>query len=320
VAEEIRLSAEKEDAGARLDIFLSQRLRMTRSAAANLIEKGSVLVDSAERRPSFRLKQGMTVQVLIEQKEEPDTLKAYDLPLDILYEDQWIIVINKPAGLVVHPGAGNTDQTLVNALISRYPDISGVGDKDRPGIVHRIDKLTSGVMVVARDPEAHAVLARAFKEHEHKRVYQAVCYGHMKEQTGRIETLLGRHPADRKRMSSKVKSGRQAITDWKVIAEWPQMSLLELGLLTGRTHQIRVHLSDIGHPVVADPQYGGRKRANSIADPLVRSYVKSVGRQMLHAYKLGIVHPSTGEKMEFTAEMPDDMKRLIEMLDEEIRR
>jgi len=320
VAEEIRLRVEKEVSGARLDVFLSQMLPMTRSAAANLIEKGSVLVDSAERRPSFRLKQGMTVQVLIDRKEEPDTLKAFDLPLDILYEDQWIIVVNKPAGLVVHPGAGNTDQTLVNALIARYTDISGVGEKDRPGIVHRIDKLTSGVMVVARDPDAYDFLARAFKEHEHERVYQAVCYGHMNKQTGRIETLMGRHPVDRKRMSSKVKNGRQAITDWKVLAQWHQVSLVELSLLTGRTHQIRVHLSDIGHPVVADPEYGGKKRANSITDPAIRSYVKSVGRQMLHAYKLGIVHPSTGERMEFTAEVPDDMKKLIEMLDGESSR
>jgi len=318
VAEEIRLDVQNEDSGARLDVFLSDHVPMTRSAAANLIAKGSVEVDGIVRRSSFRLKYGMTIHVVIERSDEPGRMKEYDLPLDILYEDSCIIVLNKPAGLVVHPGAGNRDETLVNALIRRYPDISGVGDMARPGIVHRLDKLTSGVMVVARNQDAYNVLAGAFKKHEHTRIYQALCYGHMGEDAGRIETLMDRHPGDRKKMSSKVAHGREAITDWKVLQEWPQFSLLELSLMTGRTHQIRVHLSDMGHPVVADPQYGGKKTANSIINPMIRARVKSLGRQMLYAWKLGIVHPATGEKMEFTADIPADMHKLIELLDSTI--
>ena len=315
MAEKITFTTRDEDAGLRLDIVLSHHLQSTRSAAAHLVTKGNVLVDMKVRRPSFKLKAGMSLEVEIEGEKEPDTLKPYDIPLDILYEDPWIIVINKPAGLVVHPGAGNRDETLVNALIAQYPEIIGVGNEERPGIVHRLDKLTSGVMVVARNDQAYTSLSAAFKEHKQTRVYKGLCYGHMKESSGQIKTFMQRHPKDRKKMSSKVEEGREAITNWEVIEEWPQFSLLKMSLETGRTHQIRVHFNDIGHPVVGDAQYGGKKQANNITDPQIRSYVKSMDRQMLHAWLLGITHPDTGEWMEFSCEAPDEMQKFIKMLD-----
>ena len=317
MAEKIAFTTGKEDIGLRLDIVLSNHLQLTRSAAARLVTEGKVLVDERQRKPSFKIMAGMHLQVHIEDEGEPDTLRPYDIPLDILYEDPWIIAINKPAGLVVHPGAGNKDKTLVNALIAHYPGILGVGNEERPGIVHRLDKLTSGVMVIAKNEQAYHALIAAFKEHKHARVYQGLCYGHMKQSTGQIKTFMQRHPTDRKKMSSKVSEGREAVTNWEVIEEWSQFSLLKLSLETGRTHQIRVHLNDIGHPVVGDAQYGGKRQANNIIDPQIRSYVKSVDRQMLHAWMLGITHPETGEWMEFSCEIPDDMKRFIEILDEQ---
>lgn len=253
---------------------------------------------------------------VVEETKSHACPEAVDIPLNILYEDKDIVVVDKPAGLVVHPGAGESRATLVHALLHRYPEIAGVGNPERPGIVHRLDKLTSGAMVAARSSRAYDSLVAAFKEHRHTRVYRAVCYGRMGEQSGRIETFMDRHPKDRKKMSSKVAQGRQAVTDWQVIRQWEQFSFLELTLQTGRTHQIRVHLADMGHPVAGDPEYGGKRRANTITDPVVRSRVRKLGRQMLHAWKLGITHPGTGQWMEFASEMPEDMKALVALLDE----
>lgn len=301
----------------RLDTFISRRMGVTRSSAAHAVDEGRVLVDGRTRRPSFRLKPGMRVQAGIAGEKPPRTgLKARDIPLDVLYEDEHIIVLDKPAGLVVHPGAGEHEATLAHAILHRYPETAGLGTPERPGIVHRLDKLTSGVMVVARSGGAYDALVTSFKEHRHTRVYRAVCYGRMGEEHGRIETFMDRHPKDRKKMSSRVAQGRRAVTDWAVIRQWDQFSLLELTLKTGRTHQIRVHLADTGHPVAGDPEYGGKRRANTITDPVVRSRVKGLGRQMLHAWKLGITHPATGQWMEFTSEIPEDMKSLIALLDE----
>ncbi len=300
----------------RLDAYLCRRLHITRSAAAKQIDKGQVLVDGKARKSSFKLKAGMKVNARIEPANDTPLLAGIDLPFTVLYEDSAIIVINKPAGLVVHPGAGENQGTLVNALIHRYPEISNVGATDRPGIVHRLDKLTSGVMVVARSTEACEKLAAAFKEHSHSRIYLAICYGHLGESAGRIETLMQRNPRNRKKMSSKVSEGRRAATNWQVLKKWDKFSLLELSLETGRTHQIRVHLADMGHPVVGDPEYGGKNRANTIKDPLIRSRIKLLGRQMLHACKLGIVHPITGQYMEFSTEPPEDFQGLVSLLDE----
>jgi 23S rRNA pseudouridine1911/1915/1917 synthase len=316
VDEKIDFIAEYADYGIRLDIILARHLSISRSLAARLIDKGRVMVEGSMRRPSFKLKGGMRVQGTYFTMDAGLPLKACEIPLDVIYEDQWIIVINKPAGLIVHPGAGNADNTLVNALLAKYPQIQGVGDPDRPGIVHRLDKMTSGVMVVARSSDSYAILANAFKTHEHRREYVAICYGHMLQIQGTIETFMQRNPKDRKRMTSRADKGRRAVTHWKVIKQWKGFSLLLLTLQTGRTHQIRVHLSDRGHPVVGDAQYGGRRRANSIEDPLLQSYMKALDRQMLHAFTLGITHPITNKQMEFKSEMPDDMNGVIRMLDE----
>ena len=308
---------DSEQDEARLDVFLSRSLGVTRALAARAAEEGRALVDGRPRKPSFRLKTGMWFEAEITGAKEAHVRpEAVDIPLSILYEDRDIVVVDKPAGLVVHPGAGENRATLVHALLYRYPEIAGVGNPERPGIVHRLDKLTSGVMVAARSSGAYDALVAAFKEHRHTRVYRAICYGRMGEQSGRIETFMDRNPKDRKKMSSKVAQGRQAVTDWQVIRQWEQFSFLELALQTGRTHQIRVHLADMGHPVAGDPEYGGKRRANTIADPVVRSRVRKLGRQMLHAWKLGITHPVTGQRMEFTSEMPEDMEALAALLDE----
>jgi 23S rRNA pseudouridine1911/1915/1917 synthase len=315
VDEKIDFIAEYSDFGIRLDVILSRHLSISRSFAAKLIEEGRVMVEGSMRRPAFKPKDGMRVHGTYSTMDEGLPLKACEIPIDVIYEDQWIIVINKPAGLTVHPGAGNADGTLVNALLAKYPEIKGVGNPDRPGIVHRLDKMTSGVMVVARSSDSYAILANAFKTHEHLREYLAICYGHMPQIQGTIETFMQRNPKDRKRMTSRADKGRKAVTHWEVIKQWKGFSLLQLSLQTGRTHQIRVHLSDMGHPVVGDPQYGGRRRANSIEDPFIQSHMKALERQMLHASTLGIIHPITNKPMEFKSEMPDDMNEVIRMLD-----
>ena len=304
-------------APARLDVILAERLGISRSLAARLCETGAVVVDGRARKPSFTIKPGMRITGSIAREEVEDReIPEWEVPLKVIHEDESILVIDKPAGLVVHPGAGNTGETLVNALIARYPGIRSVGSPDRPGIVHRLDKLTSGVMVVALTREAHEKLGVAFAAHEHAREYRALCYGTPAYTKGTIETWMGRNPKDRMRMSSRVTSGRKAITHWDIEQQWSQITLLRLTLETGRTHQIRVHLSDYGHPVVGDPQYGGRRRANTLADPAVRAAVKACRRQMLHSSLLGITHPKTGQWMEFTGALPEDMQHLIALLNE----
>lgn len=315
--EKVDVIVEPRDGNNRLDLFLARYLDVSRSFAAKLIDDGRILVDGTMRRPSFKIKTQSRIHGAYEREKQEVSIKPRGIPLEVLYEDSWIVVINKPAGLVVHPGAGNTEHTLVHALLARYPGIAGVGEPTRPGVVHRLDKLTSGVMVAALNNASHAALSHAFKAHEHVREYMAIAYGHMPQGQGSIETFLQRHPKDRKRMTSRVNEGRKAVTHYEVVREWEEFSLLRLSLETGRTHQIRVHLSDLGHPVAGDAQYGGRKRAGSIKDKVLRSYIKNLHRQMLHAALLGITHPGTGLWMEFRAEMPEDMREFIRVLDEE---
>ncbi|HPC46438.1 MAG TPA: RluA family pseudouridine synthase [Deltaproteobacteria bacterium] len=304
-----------EEAGSRLDAFLAARLGVSRSMAAKAVQGGNVVVDGDARKPSFRLKQGMRVQGALALKAQGPAPAPQEIALEVLFEDASIVVINKPAGMTVHPGAATKGGTLVNAILARYPEIASVGDPDRPGIVHRLDKLTSGVMVVARTSEAHAALARAFKAHEHARVYLAVCWGRMTRERGTIETLMARNPRDRTRMTSRAAKGRRAVTHWEVVRQWDDFTLLRLRLETGRTHQIRVHLADAGHPVAGDPVYGPRRRCRTIKDPRLRSYVEGLGRQMLHAHVLGIRHPATDTFMEFSADIPSDMQSFMHVMD-----
>lgn len=312
----VTLVVSSREAGTRLDAFIARRCGLSRSRAARLAEDGVVLVDGCLKKPSFRLHAGMEVIGTWHDGREAEQIPGSAIPLEIVFEDPWIVVVNKPAGMTVHPGAGTAGDTLANALLARYPEVAFVGEPGRPGIVHRLDKLTSGVMVVARTPQAHAVLSAAFKAHEHTREYVAVCWGRMPEERGTIDTLMARNPRDRKRMTSRAGQGRKAVTNWEVIREWRNFSLLRLRLGTGRTHQIRVHLSEMGHPVAGDPVYGGRRRANTLADTQLRACVRGLDRQLLHATLLGIRHPESGRYMEFTCDTPDDIETFMAVLDE----
>ena len=303
----------------RLDSFLARSVdAMTRATAQRLIEAGMVTVNGTPQKPSLKLKGGDRLAVTIPPPvaAEPE---AETIPLEILFEDRDVVVVNKVAGMVVHPGAGNSGGTLVNALLGHCQDLSGIGGELRPGIVHRIDKDTSGVLVVAKNDAAHQGLAALFKDHNIKRVYIALVYGSPKEDKGRLESAIGRHPVDRKRMSGKAKHGKHAVTHWRVIGRYRGISLLRLMLETGRTHQIRVHLSEAGFPLVGDEVYGGGGRLSSVQDPVLRKLIKDLGRQALHAKTLGFVHPATKEYMEFDTELPQDMEKIVEYLESTIK-
>lgn len=299
----------------RLDAFVARSVEgLTRSAAQRLIEDGMVTVNGGKAKPSLKLKENDRVVV-----EIPPPVPAEPLPeeieLDILYEDGDVVVVNKPAGMVVHPAAGNPAGTLVNALLGHCRDLSGIGGELRPGIVHRIDKDTSGILVVAKSDRAHNSLSHQFKEHTIKRVYLALVFGSPREDKGKIESAIGRHPTDRKRMSGAARRGKHAVTHWRVQGRYAGITLMQLRLETGRTHQIRVHLSEAGHPLVGDTVYGGSGRVANIKDPALRKLIKELGRQALHAKTLGFVHPTSGEYMEFDTELPEDMARIIEYLE-----
>ncbi|HEY6007046.1 MAG TPA: RluA family pseudouridine synthase, partial [Geobacteraceae bacterium] len=287
---------------------------LTRSTVQRLIESGDVVVAGTIAKPSLKLKGGERIVVSV-PPPQPAEAQAEDIPLDILYEDDDLVVVNKPPGMVVHPGAGNSTGTLVNALLGHCTDLSGVGGELRPGIVHRIDKDTSGVLVVAKHDRAHLALARQFKEHSCKRVYLALVYGSPRTDTGRVESAIGRHPQDRKRMSGTARHGKHAVTHWRVLGRFGEVTLLRLRLETGRTHQIRVHLSELGHPLVGDSLYGGAGRLKNVRDPKLRQLIGELGRQALHAKTLGFVHPVSGAYLEFDTELPADIARLLAYLE-----
>ena len=299
---------------ARLDMVVGALEGLTRSMARRLIESGLVTVDGTEQKPSLKLKGGEKIRVTI-PPPVPAEPEAEDIPLEILYEDADLVVVNKPAGMVVHPGAGNPGGTLVNALLGHCRDLSGVGGELRPGIVHRIDKDTTGVLVVAKNDPTHRALSHQFKEHTIKRVYLALVFGSPRSDKGRIEAAIGRHPVDRKRMTGAVGRGKRAVTHWRVEKRYPGVTLLRLMLETGRTHQIRVHLSEAGHPLAGDATYGGGGRLASLQDTELRQLIKDLGRQALHAKTLGFIHPASGEYLEFDTDLPHDMARIIDYLE-----
>jgi len=300
--------------GRRLDQFLAETdLKLSRSQAKKLIEGGSILLDQRRTKPSAHLKEGDIVSVTLPEPE-PLALKPELLPLAVLYEDSSIIVIDKPPGMVVHPAYGNPSGTLVNALLFYCKDLAGINGVLRPGIVHRLDKDTSGVMVVAKDDEAYQELTKQFKNRTVEKVYCAIAYGHFPEEEGVIDSAIGRHPSQRKRMSTRTKKGRSAITRWKVIERLTGFTFLEIFPQTGRTHQIRVHLSSVGHPILGDPLYGRRGRLGTIHDPVLKECVRRMNRQALHAQRLGISHPRTGERIQFVSPIPQDMKEVLEWL------
>jgi 23S rRNA pseudouridine1911/1915/1917 synthase len=298
----------------RLDAVVGAQEGLTRSMAQRLIEAGLVTVDGTTQKSSFKLRGGENITVTI-PPPSPVEPEAESIPLEILFEDHHVVVLNKPPGMVVHPGAGNASGTLVNALLGHCHDLSGIGGELRPGIVHRIDKDTSGILVVAKTDLAHRALSHQFKEHTIKRVYLALVFGSPKQDKGRIEAAIGRHPVDRKRMSANARRGKEAVTHWQAIGRYHGLTLMRVRLETGRTHQIRVHLSEAGHPLAGDSVYGGSGRMASIHDPELRELIKELGRQALHAKTLGFIHPDSGEYLEFDSELPEDMRKIIDYLE-----
>lgn len=298
----------------RLDLYISRELpQESRASVQRLLEQGNILVDGQPARASVKLKGGERVDVVI-PKPQPAEPQAEAIPLEVLYEDHDLIVVNKKAGMVVHPGAGNSSGTLVNALLGHCSDLSGIGGELRPGIVHRLDKDTSGVLVAAKNNFAHQALSAQFAAHSIKRAYEALVYGSPKEDNGKIEGVIGRHPTERVRLSGKARSGKHAVTRWRVRERYTGITLLELRLETGRTHQIRVHLSEAGFPLLGDQLYLDGGRLNNIKDPQLRKLIAMLGRQALHARTLGFIHPASNEYMEFTTGMPEDMAAVAEYL------
>jgi 23S rRNA pseudouridine1911/1915/1917 synthase len=306
----------ESDAKERLDIFLHEKLpEITRSNLKHIISDGLVTVDAlVVRKAGYRLKGSEEVLITLPEVKEA-TLKAENIELDILFEDDYLLVINKPSGLSVHPGAGQFDGTLVSALLYHTDKLSTIGGKLRPGIVHRLDKETTGVMVVAKDDATHTGLAKEFKEHSIRRRYHAIVWGVIKEDTGEIDLPIGRSVRDRKKISTEAKKTREAKTLYKALRRFDGFSLLELTPHTGRTHQIRVHLAAINHPVVGDKLYGKRKVPSTVKKPIA-DMIKGIKSQCLHAISLGFTHPVTKKELDFEAPYPTDMDSLIEELSE----
>jgi 23S rRNA pseudouridine1911/1915/1917 synthase len=303
------------DTSKRLDLFLAEKEpSLSRSQIKRLIENEQVEVEGRRAKAGLRLKENQSVSLTIPEPEQP-AAAAEAIPLKILYEDLHLLVVDKPAGMVVHPGAGNYSGTLVNALLHHCPDLPGIGGVLRPGIVHRLDKDTSGVLVVAKDDVSHRGLSEQFKKHTPMRRYIGIVFGRMEEE-GEVSASIGRHPVDRKKMSAHPRKGREAKTYWKVLRRFGRFDLVEFRLATGRTHQIRVHLSSVGHPILGDPVYGGRKRLAGVEPLPLRRGLQRLKRQALHARSLGFTHPVTGEGLEFSSPIPEDMEEVIRFLEE----
>lgn len=292
-----------EDADKRLDVWITAKLGgFSRSYIGQLIKDGSAIVNSKTVKAGYKLKYADRVEVIIPELKVLD-VKAEKIALDILYEDGDIIVVNKPRGMVVHPAAGNYSGTLVNALLEHCSgSLSNINGVIRPGIVHRIDKDTSGVLVVAKNNDSHGKLSEKLKEHDVQRVYIAVAEGIIREESGKIDAPIGRNSIERKKMAVKVKNGRRAVTHFRVLERFKSATLLDLRLETGRTHQIRVHMSYIDHPLLGDTVYGRKKQKCGFEG------------QALHARLLGFAHPGTGEYMEFEADPPQEFKDLVNRL------
>ena len=297
MADDIALETEEqiilivEEAGERLDVFCAREGEMTRSSVQRMIAEGAILLNGNSAKANQKLKTKDKVTVLLRPAAEVD-IAPENIPIDIVYEDSDIAVIDKPKGMVVHPAPGNPNGTLVNALMYHLSGLSGIGGELRPGIVHRIDKLTSGLIVVAKNDMAHTSLAAQLKEHSARRTYIAIVDGNIKEDSGTVDAPIGRHPVDRKRMAV-VKDGREAVTHWRVLERYGAYTLIEARLETGRTHQIRVHMAHIKHSVAGDVVYGSAKPRLGLDG------------QALHAARLELTHPATGERMTFKAKVPE---------------
>jgi len=314
----VKLIVDRAFLGWRLDKYLhSQFPEKSRTFIQMVIKKGGVLVNGQWEKPSYKISPGENI-VITFPKPVPLEILPENIPLEIIYEDTDLIVINKPPGMVIHPGAGNRSGTLVNALLYHFKELSKIGGVTRPGIVHRLDKDTSGVLVVAKNDEVHRKLSEQFSKKIAHREYLALVWHQVENQEGKIETFLNRSKRDRK-LFSVTSTGKKAITKYEVVETFRFLTLLRLNLLTGRTHQIRIHLSYIHHPVFGDPQYHGRlkqlRQLKRHEDRLLAKKLLSIiDRQALHAQKLGFIHPTTGEKLSFKSPLPDDFKTVLSVL------
>ena len=293
-----------EEAGERVDAFIARSVpELTRSAVQKLLEKGSVTRDGKPVKKNEKTAVGVALELALPEPEPVDVVPQ-DIPLDVVYEDEDLIVVNKPVGMVVHPAPGHPDGTLVNALLYHCgKSLSGINGELRPGIVHRIDRDTSGLIVAAKNDRAHLALAAQLQDHSLARVYEAVAVGNFREDEGTVDAPIGRHPVDRKRMAIDHKGGRRAVTHWKVLGRYPGYTHIRCQLETGRTHQIRVHMAALGHPLLGDVVYGSKKPWPGLAG------------QCLHARKIKFVHPSTGKTVELECPLPEWFQKVLRQID-----
>ena len=311
------LQVTTEHVAVRLDRFLDESLPdLTRSQIKRLIDEGAVTLNGAKSKAGIKLRGGEKICVILPEPVATSA-QAEPIPLTVLFEDSALIVVNKPAHLVVHPAPGHWSGTLVNALLHHCKDLSGVGGELRPGIVHRLDKDTSGVMVVTKDDRTHQHLAGQFKAHTIQRCYRALVHGILPDAKGTIDQPIGRHPVHRKKMSTEARRSRRAVTHWRVLRRYDEdrLTLVDLRLETGRTHQLRVHLAGMNSPVVGDPLYGGASRAKAISDISLRQMVGGLDRQFLHAWRLGFDHPN-GSAMLFQAGLPSELQDILNYLED----
>jgi 23S rRNA pseudouridine1911/1915/1917 synthase len=305
-------SISPHDINERLDRFLTRQLPAhSRAYLQQLIEQGQVTVDGQATKSGYRLRPGDHIAVNL-PAPRPSGVLPEQIRLEVLYEDAHLLVVNKPAGMVVYPSPGNASGTLVNALLAHCPRLSGIGGVERPGIVHRLDKDTSGAIVVAKDDVTHRGLACQFADRQVKKLYLAIVSGDVREAAGVVDAAIGRHPVYRQKMSTHTRGGREAVTEFRVLERFGHHTLVELRPRTGRTHQIRVHMAALGHPLLGDPTYGHSRKALT-RSPLARQ-LSWFRRQALHAWVLGFTHPVAGERLECRAPLPDDLERLLAVL------